>query len=196
MARLQPILFDLGSNWDRLGVDLGSIWRPNGRSNEKGPTCDPSTQAHTDCVSTPPRATRKSIKSRSGRRRGSHVRSKTSSECHGASREAFRDASGTPQGVPPASGAPPERFGASGGHLGVSWISPWAPWRPPERLGVDLGSIWARFGVDLDRFWFDLARFCAGFCCPLADHSKSFFFRPSSRLRRPCNDLSAASVPQ
>ena len=185
----------------RCGVDLGSIWgRFEGRTaarTKKVRQAFRIVKTNTKHISTPPRTTRKSIQSRSGRRRGSHVRSEPSSGCPGPPQKPFgtppgrpgtsHDRLGRPRGVPKAS---PRAFWSV---RGAPRITPWTPRKPQERLGVDLGSIWGRFGVDLSRFGSLLRWMVLPVGCPFEEF---FLFRPISWLRRPCNDLSAASVPQ
>ena len=185
----------------RCGVDLGSIWRPNGRSNEKGPTGvsyrKNQYKTHLDASANDPEIDPKSLWEASWLARPFRTVLGVLRGLPGSLSGHLRDAPGRPMTARGAPGAPqkppPERFGASEGHLG-------SPRGRPGGLRSDLGSIWGRFGVDLGSIWVDLGSIWVA--CALDGVARwlpirrGFFFRPSSRLRRPCNDLSAASAPQ
>ena len=161
MARFGSILVDLASIWGRSGVHSRSIWRPNGRSNDKGPTCDPYAQARTDCMSRPPRPTRKSTGIAPGRPEWS-TRSPL---------VALTGHFGRPRCPIGPFWVDIGRFARAGGSDLAARVAPgrpdWSTWSPPVALtgrlgrprgpigpfsvdlgrsGVDLGSIWSRFG--------------------------------------------------
>ena len=166
MARFRSILVDLVSIWGRSGVHSRSIWRPNGRSNDKGPTCDPYAQARTDCMSRPPRPTRKSTRIAPGRPEWS-TRSPL---------VALTGRFGHPRCPIGPFLVDLGRFARAGGSDLAARVAPgrpdWSTWPPllalTGRLGargarlacfrpiwVDLGSIWSRFGSVRRGFFFD-----------------------------------------
>ena len=165
MARFRSILVDLVSIWGRFGVDFGLILKPNGRPNEKGPTCDPYAQARTDCMSRPPRPTRKSTRIAPGR-----------PECSTRSPlVALTGRFGRPRCPIGLLSVDLGRFARAGGSDLAARVAPgrpdWSTWSPPValsgrlgrprcpigpfsadlgRFGIDLGSIWGAFSLDLE----------------------------------------------